>query len=97
LPPNSRPRLQVADATHAWISLWCGEMGWIGFDPTNDILVENDHIVLAVGRHFSDVSRSTTSSWDRANKSSTWPSTSSWWNEASRGPEGGRIYLALTT
>jgi len=31
-------------------------LGWIGFDPTNDILVENDHIVLAVGRDFSDVS-----------------------------------------
>ena len=56
-PPPGKPRLQGADATHAWISLWCGEgLGWIGFDPTNDILVENDHIVLAVGRDFSDVS-----------------------------------------
>jgi transglutaminase-like putative cysteine protease len=56
IPPPGKPRLQGADATHAWVSLWCGEMGWIGFDPTNDILVENDHIVLAVGRDFSDVS-----------------------------------------
>jgi transglutaminase-like putative cysteine protease len=56
-PPPGKPRLQGADATHAWVSLWCGgEIGWIGFDPTNDILVENDHIVLAVGRDFSDVS-----------------------------------------
>ena len=56
-PPPGKPRLQGADATHAWVSLWCGEaMGWIGFDPTNDILVENDHILLAVGRDFSDVS-----------------------------------------
>jgi transglutaminase-like putative cysteine protease len=56
IPPPGKPRLQGADATHAWVSLWCGELGWIGFDPTNDVLVENDHIVLAVGRDFSDVS-----------------------------------------
>jgi transglutaminase-like putative cysteine protease len=57
IPPPGKPRLQGADATHAWVSLWCGEvMGWVGFDPTNDILVENDHIILAVGRDFSDVS-----------------------------------------
>jgi transglutaminase-like putative cysteine protease len=57
IPPPGKPRLQGADATHAWVSLWCGvQMGWVGFDPTNDILVENDHIVLAVGRDFSDVS-----------------------------------------
>jgi transglutaminase-like putative cysteine protease len=57
VPPPGKPRLQGADATHAWVSLWCGEeLGWVGFDPTNDILVENDHIILAVGRDFSDVS-----------------------------------------
>jgi transglutaminase-like putative cysteine protease len=57
IPPPGKARLQGADATHAWVSLWCGdEIGWIGFDPTNDILVENDHIILAVGRDFSDVS-----------------------------------------
>jgi transglutaminase-like putative cysteine protease len=57
IPPSGKPRLQGADATHAWVSLWCGvEIGWIGLDPTNDMLVENDHVVLAVGRDFSDVS-----------------------------------------
>ena len=57
IPPPGKMRLQGADATHAWVSLWCGdELGWIGFDPTNDLLVENDHIVLGVGRDFSDVS-----------------------------------------
>ncbi|WP_213771304.1 transglutaminase family protein [Bradyrhizobium sp. dw_78] len=57
VPPPGRPRLQGADATHAWVSLWCGPgIGWIGFDPTNDLLVENDHIILAIGRDFSDVS-----------------------------------------
>jgi transglutaminase-like putative cysteine protease len=57
IPPPGKERLQGADATHAWVSVWCGEeLGWIGFDPTNDILVENDHIILAIGRDFSDVS-----------------------------------------
>jgi transglutaminase-like putative cysteine protease len=57
IPPPGKPRLQGADATHAWVSLWCGdELGWIGFDPTNDLLIENDHIILGVGRDFSDVS-----------------------------------------
>ena len=57
IPSPGRPRLQGADATHAWVSLWCGdELGWVGFDPTNDLLVENDHIVLAIGRDFADVS-----------------------------------------
>jgi transglutaminase-like putative cysteine protease len=57
IPPAGKPRLQGADATHAWVSLWCGAgIGWVDFDPTNDLLVENDHIVLAVGRDFSDVS-----------------------------------------
>lgn len=57
IPPAGQERLQGADATHAWVSLWCGaELGWIDFDPTNDLLVANDHIVLAVGRDFSDVS-----------------------------------------
>ncbi len=55
-PPSGRPRLQGADATHAWVQLWCGEAdGWIGFDPTNAILARDDHIILAVGRDYSDV------------------------------------------
>jgi transglutaminase-like putative cysteine protease len=56
IPPPGRPRLQGADATHAWVQVWCGdERGWIGFDPTNGILAQDDHIVLAVGRDYSDV------------------------------------------
>ncbi len=56
IPPPGKPRLEGADATHAWVSVWCGEAtGWVGFDPTNAVLVENDHIVLAVGRDYSDV------------------------------------------
>ncbi|MET0677785.1 MAG: transglutaminase family protein, partial [Bradyrhizobium sp.] len=57
IPPPGQPRLQGADATHAWVAVWCGgAIGWIGFDPTNDLIVANDHIVLAMGRDFSDVS-----------------------------------------
>ncbi|MEW6151154.1 MAG: transglutaminase family protein [Bradyrhizobium sp.] len=57
IPPPGQRRLQGADATHAWVSLWCGaELGWVDLDPTNDLLIGNDHIVLAVGRDFSDVS-----------------------------------------
>ena len=57
IPPAGQPRLVGADASHAWVMAWCGPaLGWVGFDPTNDLLVENDHIVLAVGRDFSDVS-----------------------------------------
>jgi transglutaminase-like putative cysteine protease len=56
LPPPGQPRLEGADATHAWIRLWCGgKDGWIGFDPTNALIVRDDHIVLAVGRDYSDV------------------------------------------
>ncbi|MGE0734170.1 MAG: transglutaminase N-terminal domain-containing protein [Alphaproteobacteria bacterium] len=45
-----------ADASHAWVSVWCGkQLGWIDFDPTNNLLVDDQHIVLAHGRDFSDV------------------------------------------
>lgn len=56
IPPSGKPRLEGADATHAWVAVWCGDqLGWIGFDPTNAVLVQNDHIVLARGRDYSDV------------------------------------------
>jgi len=49
-------QLQGADAMHAWVMVWCGEaIGWIGFDPTNDMVASDDHVVLAVGRDYSDV------------------------------------------
>jgi transglutaminase-like putative cysteine protease len=56
IPPPGQPRLEGADATHAWVGVWCGEAtGWIGFDPTNAILAGDDHIVLAIGRDYADV------------------------------------------
>jgi transglutaminase-like putative cysteine protease len=57
IPPPGKKRLEGADATHAWVSVWCGpDIGWVGFDPTNAIEAANDHIALAIGRDFSDVS-----------------------------------------
>jgi transglutaminase-like putative cysteine protease len=48
--------LQGADAMHAWVLVWCGaQTGWIGLDPTNAILASDDHVVLALGRDYTDV------------------------------------------
>ncbi|MDP3544840.1 MAG: transglutaminase family protein, partial [Phreatobacter sp.] len=56
IPPAGKERLEGADATHAWVSVWCGAaLGWWGFDPTNGLIVGEDHIVLAIGRDFVDV------------------------------------------
>ncbi len=57
IPPPGKERLAGADASHAWVSLWCGPgIGWKDFDPTNASLVQNDHVVVARGRDYSDVS-----------------------------------------
>jgi transglutaminase-like putative cysteine protease len=56
IPPPGKPRLEGADATHAWVQVWCGRaLGWQGFDPTNAIRIGEDHITLAVGRDYGDV------------------------------------------
>lgn len=56
VPKEGRARLEGADAMHAWVMVWCGEgAGWCGFDPTNAILVGDDHVTLAVGRDYSDI------------------------------------------
>ncbi len=56
-PPPGRPRLTGADASHAWVSVFCGESaGWIDTDPTNNLLPVERHITVAWGRDFSDVS-----------------------------------------
>ncbi len=43
------------DATHAWVEAYLPSMGWIGLDPTNDILASERHIRAAVGRDYADV------------------------------------------
>ena len=56
IPPPGRARLVGCDAMHAWVAIWCGEaLGWIGFDPTNDLVVQGDHITVAMGRDYADV------------------------------------------
>ena len=56
VPKEGRARLEGADAMHAWVMVWCGEAaGWCGFDPTNAILVGDDHVTLAIGRDYSDI------------------------------------------
>ena len=54
--PGSDAALLGADASHAWVSVFCPPYGWIDFDPTNDVRVGTDHIVIAWGRDFGDVS-----------------------------------------
>ena len=56
IPPPGQARLVGADATHAWVLLWCGpQKGWIGLDPTNGIWMAGDHIVMAVGRDYAEI------------------------------------------
>ena len=45
-----------AGATHAWVEAYLPSMGWVGIDPTNNTWVSDQHVVLAVGRHFNDCS-----------------------------------------
>lgn len=57
LPPEGQPRLEGADAMHAWVRAWCGrEYGWFEYDPTNAVIVGEDHVIVAYGRDYSDVS-----------------------------------------
>jgi transglutaminase-like putative cysteine protease len=54
--PQGRDRLVGADASHAWVSVFCPGAGWVDVDPTNNLLVSADHVVLGWGRDYDDVS-----------------------------------------
>ena len=56
IPPPGKPRLVGADASHAWVSLFCPGIGWIDLDPTNNCTPSIRHITAAWGRDYSDVS-----------------------------------------
>lgn len=56
-PPAGQPRRRGADQSHAWVGCWMGrEHGWVDIDPTNDIVVRDEHVVLGWGRDYGDVS-----------------------------------------
>ncbi|SDH16724.1 transglutaminase family protein [Propionivibrio dicarboxylicus] len=58
-PPPGKPRLVGADASHAWLSVFCPDVSggiWVDFDPTNNVLPDREHITVAWGRDFGDVS-----------------------------------------
>lgn len=54
-PPPGQPRLVGADASHAWVAVWCPVHGWVALDPTNDVRAAQDHVTLAWGRDYGDV------------------------------------------
>jgi transglutaminase-like putative cysteine protease len=56
-PPPGQARLLGADASHAWVSVWCPPLGWVDFDPTNAVLPGEaaTHVTLAIGRDYGDV------------------------------------------
>ncbi len=55
-PPPGKPKLVGADASHAWLSLFIPDMGWVDLDPTNNLIPGERHITLAWGRDYGDVS-----------------------------------------
>ena len=56
-PPPGQARRRGSDQSHAWVGCWTGpEHGWVDVDPTNSILIKDEHVVLGWGRDFSDVS-----------------------------------------
>jgi len=54
-PPPGKPRLIGADASHAWFATFVPGQGWVAFDPTNDVVPSDEHITVAYGRDFDDV------------------------------------------
>ena len=56
-PPPGQKRRQGADQSHAWVGAWLGHRhGWVDLDPTNAILVKDEHVLLGWGRDYGDVS-----------------------------------------
>jgi transglutaminase-like putative cysteine protease len=54
-PPPGKPRLVGADGSHAWVAVWLPRHGWVDFDPTNDVVPGEEHVTVACGRDFADV------------------------------------------
>jgi transglutaminase-like putative cysteine protease len=56
LPPPGQAKLAGSDASHAWLSVWAPQIGWVDFDPTNGIIPSGEHITVAYGRDYEDIS-----------------------------------------
>jgi transglutaminase-like putative cysteine protease len=54
--PPGREKLVGSDASHAWVSVWCADAGWVDLDPTNDMSTGDEHVTLAWGRDYGDIS-----------------------------------------
>lgn len=54
-PPPGRPRLIGADASHAWLAVYCPGSGWLDLDPTNNQMPRQRHVTVACGRDYNDV------------------------------------------
>lgn len=55
-PPPGSPRLVGCDVSHAWVSAYCPGLGWLDVDPTNNVIPSCNHVTLAWGRDYGDVS-----------------------------------------
>ena len=54
-PPPGQQKLAGSDASHAWLSVWAPETGWVDFDPTNGLIPRGEHITVAYGRDYDDI------------------------------------------
>jgi transglutaminase-like putative cysteine protease len=55
LPREGQLQFIGAAASHAWVSVYCPDLGWVDFDPTNDVMPSDRHLIVAWGRDYSDV------------------------------------------
>ena len=56
IAPEGKERMIGADASHAWLSVWVPGTGWVDLDPTNNLIPSEQHITVAWGRDYGDVS-----------------------------------------
>ncbi|MGJ8641580.1 MAG: transglutaminase family protein [Opitutaceae bacterium] len=54
-PPEGQPRLIGADASHAWVAIHVPGIGWVQVDPTNNQSCDDQYVLVAIGRDYSDV------------------------------------------
>lgn len=55
-PPPGQEKLVGSDASHAWLAAWAGDLGWVDFDPTNNLMPDFEHVTVGWGRDYGDLS-----------------------------------------